>query len=207
MAQTLSTTAKNSLDETISVLKLGSLVAIPTDTVYGLSVKYDDSSAIRRLYDVKERPANKAIPILVGDASALSEITSDFPPNARILAERFWPGALTLIVKRSHKVPSVAAPGTTVAVRMPAHQWLLSLLILVGPLAVSSANLSGQPPNLTGPSVAAALGKHIDLIIDGGQAQEGKPSTIVDCSVRPPVVLRDGPITAKQIHAALDGAA
>ena len=83
----------------------------------------------------------------------------------------------------------------------------LSLLILVGPLAVSSANLSGQPPNLTGPSVAAALGKHIDLIIDGGQAQEGKPSTIVDCSVHPPVVLRDGPITAKQIHAAMDGAA
>ena len=92
MAQTLSTTAQNSLDETISVLKLGSLVAIPTDTVYGLSAKYDDRSAIRRLYDVKERPANKAIPILVGDASALSEITSDFPPNARILAERFWPG-------------------------------------------------------------------------------------------------------------------
>ena len=203
MAQTLSTTAQNSLDDTVSALKLGSLVALPTDTVYGLSAKYDDSTAIRRLYAVKERPADKAIPILVGASSEINEITSDFPPAAQILADGFWPGALTLVVKRSHRVPSIAAPGETVAVRMPAHQWLLSLLQLVGPLAVSSANRSGQPPNLTAPSVTAVFGNHIDLIIDGGQMQGGKPSTIVDCSVQPPTVLRDGPVTAKQLRAAL----
>ena len=203
MTQTLSAAAENSLAQAAHALKRGALVAFPTDTVYGLGAKYDDQPAVRRLYAVKERPSEKAIPVLVGAPSDAEGLAADFPPAARILAEAFWPGALTLVLKRGEKVPAVVAPGASVAVRMPAYQWLLALLQTVGPLAVSSANRSGQPPNISANTVRAVLGDRIDLIIDGGTAAEGKPSTIADCSVYPPVVLREGPVTVAQLLAAL----
>ena len=203
MTQTLSATAENSLAQAASALKQGALVAFPTDTVYGLGVKYDDSRAVRRLYAVKARPAEKAIPVLVGTPSDAESLAANFPPIARALAQAFWPGPLTLVLERGEKVPTVVAPGATVAVRMPAHQWLLELLQTVGPLAVSSANRSGQPPKLSAEPVCTVFGECIDLIIDGGAAPGGKPSTIADCSVHPPAVLREGPVTAAQLRAAI----
>jgi len=205
-AQTLSASDENSIPQAASALKRGCLVACPTDTVYGLAAKYDDLPAVRRLYAVKGRPPEKAIPLLIGALSDAEGIAADFPPTARALAEAFWPGALTLILKRHEKVPAVVAPGTTVAVRMPAHEWLLALLQTVGPLAVSSANRSGKPPKLSAGPVRAALGYHIELIIDGGPAPGGRPSTIADCSIYPPTVLRDGPVTAAQLRVALKAA-
>ena len=194
-AQTILASDENSLPQAVSALNRGCLVAFPTDTVYGLAAKYDDFQAVRRLYSVKERPLDKAIPILIGALSDINELAADFPPTARALAETFWPGALTLVVKRHERVPKVVAPSTTVAMRMPAHEWLLTLLQIVGPLAVSSANRSGKSPKLSAGPVRAALGEHIELIIDGGPAPGGKPSTVADCSIYPPVVLRDGPVT------------
>ena len=203
MMQTLSSAAENSLAQAASALKQGAIVAFPTDTVYGLGAKYDDRRAVRRLYTVKARPAEKAIPVLVGAASDAEILAANFPPVAQALAKVFWPGALTLVLERSEKVPAVVAPGATVALRMPAHQWLLELLQTVGPLAVSSANRSGQPPKLSAEPVRAVFGDRIDLLIDGGAAPGGRPSTIADCSVHPPSVLREGPVTAAQLRKAV----
>ena len=203
MTQTLSTSDETALAEAASALKQGGLVAFPTDTVYGIGAKYDDRRAVRRLYAVKARPLEKAIPILVGALSDMEGLTASFPAAAQALTEAFWPGALTLVLPRSAKVPAVVAPGVTVAVRMPAHQWLLALLQTVGPLAVSSANRSGQAPALSAEAARAALGNRIDLIIDSSLASGAKPSTIADCSVHPPAVLREGPVTVAQLRAAL----
>lgn len=203
MTQTLPAAAENSLAQAASALKRGALVAFPTDTVYGLGAIYDDRRAVRRLYEVKARPLEKAIPVLVATPSDAEGLAADFPSAARALAEAFWPGALTLVLDRGEKVPAVVAPGTTVAVRMPAHHWLLALLQSVGPLAVSSANRSGEPPELSADLVRVALGDRIDLIIDDGPAPGGVASTIADCSVHPPALLREGPVTAAQLRAAL----
>jgi tRNA threonylcarbamoyl adenosine modification protein (Sua5/YciO/YrdC/YwlC family) len=203
MTLMLSTDSPNSLTQAVSVLQQGALVAFPTDTVYGLGAIYDNCSAVSRLYTVKARRPEKAIPILVGTVSDAEALVSDFPPTARALATAFWPGALTLVMEHSTEVPAVVAPANTVAVRMPAHQWLLKLLEIVGPLAVSSANRSGQPPEISAELVCEALGESIDLIIDGGTVAGGRPSTIADCSVHPPEVLREGPVTTSQIVRAL----
>jgi len=203
MTQTISTSDETSLAKAVSALKRGKLVAFPTDTVYGIGAQYCNTRAVRRLYVVKARPLAKAIPVLVGAISDVEELTASFPAAPRALAETFWPGALTLVLERSMKVPAVVAPGSTVAVRMPSHSWLLELLRRVGPLAVSSANRSGQPAALSAGAARAALGGGLDLIVVDGAVPGGQPSTIADCSVHPPVVLREGPVTAPQLRAAL----
>lgn len=179
-----------------ALLRAGELVAFPTDTVYGVGALVWAAAAAARLYTAKLRAPDKAIPVLLADAADLPLIARAVPPAAIRLAERFWPGPLTLIVPALPSIPAeVTAGGDTVAVRVPDHPLARALIRTVGaPLAVTSANLSGQPSPVTAAEVAAQLGDRIALILDGGRCPGGVPSTLVDVTGEHPVILRPGPI-------------
>jgi len=178
----------------------GKLVAFPTDTVYGVGASIRLVDAVVRLYSAKSRPRDKAIPVLIAHASELPSVAVDVPSEALRLSERFWPGPLTMVLKKSPAVPSeVTAGQDTVAVRVPDHEVALELLRLTGPMAVTSANISGAPPPLTADGVVSQLCDKIDLVLDGGRCPGGIPSTIVDLSGDEPAVLRSGPISSKEI--------
>lgn len=185
-------------------LRSGGVVAFPTDTVYGVGARVDDAGAIAQLYRVKERELAKAIPVLVGDPVDLAQVAVQAGGYAARLAACFWPGPLTLVVPRNPVLPPVLGAEPTVGVRMPAHPLALALLRRTGPLAVTSANLSGQPNATTAGEVAAQLAGRIDLILDGGTTPGGVPSTVVDCTGTELRVLRVGPISTADLEAALN---
>jgi len=191
--------------QAVDVLRQGGIVAFPTDTVYGVGADVRQPEAIAALYEVKERPLSKAIPVLLARAEDLCSVAREVPKSAWRLAEQFWPGALTLVVRRSPSLPSIlTAGGSTVAVRVPDHPVVRALIEGLGaPLAATSANISGQPSSVTADDVLAQLGGRIALILDGGPCPGGRSSTVVDLTTTPPRVLRPGPISAEQIRAAL----
>lgn len=191
------------LDSAVEVLQGDGLVAFPTDTVYGLGAKIDSPASIEALFRVKGRERSKAIPILLGDPADLDKVAIDISYTALRLAQRYWPGALTLVVPRHTALPDMLSPGPTIGVRMPDHPLALRLLRLTGPLAVTSANLSGEPSLSSAGDVAAQLGGRIDLILDGGITPGGRPSTVVDCTGAELVILRQGPISLRMLQAAL----
>jgi L-threonylcarbamoyladenylate synthase len=180
------------------------LVAFPTDTVYGLGALAFNSGAINQLYLVKGRDTAKAIAVLLGDIYALRQVTGSMSPLAERLAQRFWPGPLTLVLSRHPDLPANLSPLPTIGVRMPDHPVALELLNSTGPLAVTSANLSGASNATTAQQVFDQLHGRIPLILDGGQTPGGQPSTVVDCTGDQPVILRQGPVTLDQLQAALD---
>ena len=186
----------------ISALKQGKIVAYPTDTVYGLGVLPNIRQAVERVYRVKERPQNMALPLLLGDVSQIREVASYVPPVAWLLARNFLPGALTLVLYKSRLVPdSVAAGGKTVAIRIPAHPVPVALVEGLGiPIVGTSANLSGKPSSLTADEVYAQFGSRVDLVIDGGRCPGGRESTVVDMTKGTPVVLREGAISTKELR-------
>ena len=179
-------------------LRRGDLVVMPTDTVYGVAA-LPRTDAIARLYHAKGRPEHKAIPVLVGEKAHLARVTAALPPCADRLAACFWPGALTIVMPKHPDLPAALSPYPTVGVRMPAHPLALALLRLTGPLAVTSANRSGQPPARTAAEAAAQLGNAVAVILDAGPAPGGQPSTVVDCTVASPRILRAGPIAPADI--------
>jgi L-threonylcarbamoyladenylate synthase len=179
------------------------LVAFPTDTVYGVGALAFNSSAIDQLYLVKGRDTAKAIAVLLGDISALGQVTASMGALAERLAQSFWPGPLTLVVSRHPDLPPNLSPLPTIGVRMPDHPVALELLNLTGPMAVSSANLSGAPSATTAQGVFEQLHGRIPLILDGGQTPGGQPSTVVDCTGDQLVILRQGPVSLEQLQAAL----
>lgn len=187
------------IKEALRIIQSGGLVAFPTDTVYGLAVDIHSRAAIDRIYEVKGRDMAKAIPVLISQMDQLNQVASDFPGCARRLAERYWPGGLTLVVPRLSSLPENLSSGPSVAIRMPDYPPVLTLLQHCGPLAVTSANLSGKANPLSVADVMAQLNGKIDLILDGGKVSGGVPSTIVDCSVEPPVILRHGAISDEDI--------
>jgi len=187
----------------IDILSSGGLVAFPTDTVYGLGALVFDEQAVARLYDVKERGIEKAIPVLIGDTEQLGRVSSGVNLIGQKLAERFWPGALTIVVPRHPGIPEAVTTLPTVGVRMPDFASTLELLRLIGPLAVTSANISGQSSPSTAAGVKAQLGGRIPLILDGGVTPGGLPSTVVDCTTGKPLILREGPLSLEQILQAL----
>ena len=184
-------------------IRSGQLVAFPTDTVYGLAADLFNPDAIENLYQVKEREHLKAIPVLLGSPAALDRVTIHMNVLARKLADRFWPGPLTLVVPVHPRLPENLSPQPTVGVRMPNHPDALALLEACGPLAVTSANLSGQDNTLSAEQVFAQLAGRIPLILDGGRTPGGMPSTVVDCTGEEPAILRLGPIKLEDILAAL----
>jgi len=197
----LSSGDPQALPQAEQLLRLSDLVAFPTDTVYGLGALFTDPAAIEKLYLVKGREAAKAIAVLICDMTALSQVTAELSDLAARLAKRFWPGPLTLVVPAHPDLPANLSPLPTVGVRMPDHPVALALLRRTGPLAVTSANLSGYPSARTAEEVLAQLDGHIPLILDGGETPGGLSSTVVDCTGNQPVILRQGPVTLEQLLA------
>jgi L-threonylcarbamoyladenylate synthase len=193
------TSAADALSAAGQVIRAGGLIAYPTDTVYGLAADFRNADAIEKIYAAKDRDSRKPVAILVGSSDQLELVMQELTPGAARLAARFWPGALTLIVPRRSDLPENLSPYMTIGVRMPNHPWALQLLRELGPLATTSANLSGQPDAVTAQDVLQYLDGRVDLVLDGGRCPGGVPSTVVDCTSTEPRILREGALTAKQI--------
>ena len=197
----LPSTDEKTLEEAAGILRAGGLVVIPTDTVYGVAGNAYLPEAVERIYHVKERPKDKAIPLLLADSEQVQDVASDIPPEACRLMEAFWPGGLTIILPKSPRLPDVVtAGGATVALRMPDHPFVLALIRALGaPLAVTSANVSGHPPATTAREALHELGGRVALMVDGGMCSGGVPSTVLDLTVSPPWVLREGAVSLGEI--------
>lgn len=200
--EVLLTTDPLAIDRALAVLQAGGLVAFPTDTVYGLAAATFSAKAVEKLFEAKSREAAKAIAVLVGSICQLPQLTPGLTPTAERLAERFWPGALTLVVPKHPQLPENLTSYPTVGVRMPNHPFALALLQRVGPLATTSANRSGAANPHTAQDVLDQLGGLIDLVLDGGTCPDGVPSTVVDCTRSPLIILRQGGISEANIRAA-----
>lgn len=191
--------------EAATIIRGGGLVAVPTETVYGLAGNGLDEQAVREIYRVKGRPEVKPLSLMVHDASAMDLYCTDVPKAAYALAERFWPGPLTIVLKSRDCVPEIVrAGGDTVGLRCPDHSLTLELLKECRlPLAVPSANLSGAPSPKTAEDVLGALNGEIDAVIDGGACGIGLESTIIDMSQTPYRILRQGALSEEAIAQAL----
>lgn len=195
----LATTDLLALQRAGQILQNGGLVAFPTDTVYGLAAQLDLPKAIQRLYEAKDREAGKAIAVLVGSIEQLELVATGLSEQAARLAARYWPGALTLVLPRRMDLPEELSALPTVGVRMPDHPFALALLRASGPLAVTSANRSGETSPQTAGDVLAQLDGRVELVLDGGQCPGGVPSTVVDCTGAELRILRQGAILAEEI--------
>ena len=195
--------------QAVEVLKQGGLVAVPTETVYGLAADATNEAAVRAVFAAKGRPADHPVIVHVADANAIDDWARDVPESARALAAAFWPGPLTLVLKRSPRVLDVVTGGQdTVGLRCPAHPWAQALLqAFGGALAAPSANRFGRLSPTTAEHVRADLGEKpagaVDLILDGGACPVGIESTIVDLSGAQPTLLRPGAITRLDLEQAL----
>jgi len=191
----------------IDALRRGAIVALPTDTVYGIAVALDTPGGIEGLFAAKHRPPERGIAVLLADESQAPKI-AEWPPPAAALAAAFWPGGLTIVVPRRSDVELPAAltgGAATIGLRVPDHPTPRALAAAVGPLPTTSANRSGgtEAPDAAG--IVAQLGDALALVLDGGPAHGGPASTVVDCSVDPPRILRHGAISDDAIEAVLAG--
>jgi L-threonylcarbamoyladenylate synthase len=195
------------VEAALAVLRGGGLVAMPTETVYGLGADAENDDAVRRVFAVKGRPAGHPLIVHLGAAEQLGEWAADVPPAAQILAEAAWPGPLTLLVRRGPRVHDVVTGGrSTVGLRVPAHPLTTELLVRFGGgVAAPSANRFGRVSPTTAAHVRADLGGEVDYVLDGGPSPVGVESTIVDCTTDPPQVLRPGGIPTEDVAALLGG--
>jgi L-threonylcarbamoyladenylate synthase len=183
-------------------LAAGQIVAFPTDTLYGVGVNPFDATAIERLYVMKARSLDKGIPILLADESDLPRVAAAVLPLAHRLISEYWPGPLTLVLPKHPDLPANISPNANIAVRIPDHPIGRELIRQAGGcVATTSANLSGEPPTATAAAAFTALENRIAAVLDGGPAEHGLSSTIVDCTVDPPAVLRRGPIDLEALWA------
>jgi len=189
--------------ETLNVIRSGGVVAVPTDTVYGIACSVNNSAAIQSLYKIKIRESIKAIPVLIADLNQLDQVAKSLNDYAIKLAQSFWPGALTLIVAKNLLLPANLTIHPTVGVRIPDHDWLREIIRKTGPLAATSANISGEASPSTANQVLEQLNGRIELVIDGGECKGGIASTVVDCSGEEFNILRNGSITPDQIRLAI----
>jgi len=197
--QIIQATSPNAISKALEVLISGGLVAFPTDTVYGVGCLAFNVTAIESIYVAKDRPIEKAIPILIADMKDMEKVGVDIPQIAYSLASRFWPGPLTCIIPKQSTLPKAVSATSTVGVRVPDHEVARALLRAAGPMAVTSANISGAQNPSTAEEVYTQFNGRIPLIIDGGATPGGVPSTIVDCSTPELKILREGPISLRQI--------
>jgi L-threonylcarbamoyladenylate synthase len=178
-----------------ALIGAGEVVAFPTDTLYGVGVNPFDAAAIERLYVVKGRSLDKGIPILLADEADLARVAINIPSVAHRLIVEHWPGPLTLILPKHPDLPANISPNETIAVRIPDHPVGRELIRQAGGcVATTSANLSGQPGTATADEAFVALENRIAAVLDGGAAEHGLSSTILDCTVDPPATLRQGPV-------------
>ncbi|MGZ9161055.1 MAG: L-threonylcarbamoyladenylate synthase [Candidatus Limnocylindrales bacterium] len=194
--------------EAIAVLRAGGIVALPTDTVYGIAVALSTPGGIERLFEVKRRPPDKGIMLLLDDA-AQADRAGTMTPAAAALAAAAWPGGLTVVVPQRPDVrwPAVLTGGAaSIGLRVPDHDAPRALARGVGPLPTTSANVSGDPAADDAAGITEQLGDAIDLVLDGGPAKVGPASTVVDCTGERPAILRIGAVTAAEVAAILDAA-
>jgi|Deesub1362B_J571_1020462.scaffolds.fasta_scaffold01786_9 L-threonylcarbamoyladenylate synthase len=196
---------KDVIRRAAEVIRLGGLVAFPTETVYGLGADALNPEAVARIFTAKERPPNDPIIVHIADVEDLALLAKDPPEIARRLAEAFWPGPLTLVLPRAESVPLIVTAGLeTVAVRMPSHPVALALIKASGtPIAAPSANLFGRPSPTTARHVLEDLGERVDLILDGGTTYIGVESTVLDLSAEKPTILRPGGTSREALCAIL----
>lgn len=191
--------------QAVELLRAGEPVALPTETVYGLAANALDAEAVRRVFEIKGRPAHNPVIVHVASQAMARRCASRWPETADVLAAAFWPGPLTLVLPRSLEIPDiVTAGGSTVGVRWPSHPFIQEVIRACGfPLAAPSANLASSVSPTTAEHVHVSFGGRIPLIVDGGPCQVGIESTVVDLTQRPPRVLRPGMITEQALQAAL----
>ncbi len=190
----ITATHPNAIRLACEVIQAGGLIAFPTDTLYGLGCDPHLPTALQKIYAAKGRSTSKAIPVLISRADQLESLVSDLPKKATRLMERWWPGALTLVLPKNLTLPPELTPYQGLAVRMPDHPVALSLLDQTGPLAVTSANLSDNENPRDAQGVLLQLDGFVDLVLDGGELIGGQASTIIDCLGSEPKLLREGPI-------------
>jgi len=188
-----------SIQLALKILRKGGLVAFPTDTVYGVGALAFDGKAVESIYGAKNRPIEKAIPVLIGDTEDMEKVGMNIPEIAYRLATRFWPGPLTCVIPKQPTLPESVSATDTVGVRVPDHEVARALLRAAGPMAVTSANISRQSSPSSAEEVFAQLDGRIDLIINGGITPGGVPSTLVDCTGDEVRILREGPISLEEI--------
>jgi L-threonylcarbamoyladenylate synthase len=194
----------STVERAVVVLASGGVVGIPTDTIYGLGVNPRIDGATARLFAVKGRPETVALPVLIAEPGEATEL-AHVPPAAHALAERFWPGSLTLVLSRLDGVHlDLGGDPATIGIRCPAHPVARRLLLASGPLAVSSANRHGEPPATTPEAVSARFADTVTTVIDGGVC-DGSPSTVVSFVGPEPLILREGALGRSEIEQALAG--
>lgn len=193
------------IEQAAGVLRAGGLVALPTETVYGLGANAEDPAAVARIFQVKGRPPSHPLIVHIAAAEQLDDWVAEVPAAARLLAERFWPGPLTLVLRRGQRVPLEATGGLeTVAVRVPDHPVALALLSAFGGgVTAPSANLFGSVSPTAADHVRAELGNAVDFVLDGGSCQVGVESTIVDVTGEMPSILRPGGVTREDLEEVL----
>jgi L-threonylcarbamoyladenylate synthase len=204
----LDATVPGDIEQVAQVIMAGGVVALPTDTVYGVAASLAQPMALQRIYRIKGRPDEKPLPVLLAAADDLAHVAQDLPAALLALADRFWPGALTIVVPARADLPIEVttidvAGGPTVGVRAPDHPAAIDVIARAGgAIAVTSANRSGQPAATTADEVAAALGSDCDAILDAGPSPGGIPSTVVAVKGGRLIVLREGAIAAARLAAA-----
>ena len=199
---------EQALDRAVAILRRGGLVAIPTETVYGLAADAFDAEAVAGIFRAKGRPASNPLIVHVADVAMARELAAGWPAAAEAVAAALWPGPVTMVVPRGPRVPDiVTAGGPTVAVRCPDHRLARRLIAKSGvPLAAPSANRSEGLSPTTAHHVLESLGNRVELILDGGACRRGIESTVIDCTVTPPRILRPGPLARGQLEEAVGGA-
>jgi len=193
------------IDAAVAILRRGGLVAFPTETVYGLGADARQPSAARRIFTVKARPSEHPLIVHIADASTMPEWAASVPSSAAALADAFWPGPLTVVVPRHPQVSTVVTGGRdTIGLRVPSHPMALALLgAFGGGIAAPSANRFGRVSPTTATHVRDDLGADVDLVLDGGPCTVGVESTIVDCTVDPPMILRLGGVPVEDVERVL----
>lgn len=194
------------MDAAVQAVRGGRLVVIPTDTLYGIGCDAFDNDAVANLLATKHRGPDMPVPVLVGSWETVKGLVATYPENTELLVKAFWPGGLSIVVPQAPSLPwNLGDTRGTVMLRMPLHPIAIELLREVGPMAVSSANISGHTPPTTAIASKQQLGKAVSVYLDGGETPVGKPSTIIDLSGRRPYLLREGAISAEQITDVIGG--
>lgn len=192
---------KEELKDAIMALKSNGVIAIPTETVYGLAAYAFSKKAIKKIYEVKQRPKEKPLIVLIGNMNQLKQIVKEIPNWVKKSLSKLWPGPVTIILPKKEEVPREVTAGLSkVAVRMPNHPIPLLLANEVGPIVAPSANISGEPPTSKPEKVIEDFYGKIDVIVDAGETPYKKPSTIIDATTRPPKIIREGPIPRKKLE-------
>ena len=198
--------SSKAIESVQSVLNSGGVIAFPTDTFYGLGANPFNPDALSKIFQIKQRPADKPLLILIHSIDQLEDLTQEVTENARKLMEHFWPGPLTLIFKAALSLPDALTAGTgTIGIRLPGHPFTHRLLETLGqPLTAPSANISGTGEPRTAQQVESSLGGELDLIVDGGPAPGGKLSTVLDSTANPPTLIREGALSRSDLESVLE---